>query len=150
MKTAFKYGLFIGLGLIAYFMLMKIFGLEDNFVLRLFNFVILIVGVYFLLKNQVVDASEPVSYFEGLGLSLRATITSIAVFLIFLAVYVLGFNTGFIEVLQESQIWGTKITLPQAAIGIFIEGMASAVIISFIWMQYFKKYTSSKGSSLKQ
>jgi hypothetical protein len=143
MRRGIIYGLFIGLALIVYFLAMKLLGLEHNFYLRIFNFVILIGGVYLLLRREFFQTDKSISYFEGLGLGLRATITAVLVFLVFLAIYVKVFDPGFIEVLEESQIWGTNITLNQAAIGIFIEGMASAIAISFAWMQYFKKYTSS-------
>lgn len=143
MRRGIIYGLYIGIALIVYFLGMKLFGFEKNFYLRIFNFVILIVGVYLLLRHEFFKRDKAISYFEGLGLGLRATITAVVVFLVFLAIYVKVFDPGFVEILEESQIWGTNITLNQAAIAIFIEGMASAIAISFVWMQYFKKYTSS-------
>ncbi len=149
MRKGYVYGLIIAAALIAYFLLMKLLGLETNFYLRIFNFVILIAGVYFLLNNQIVRSAKSVTYFEGLGLGLRATITSVIVFLAFLAGYISFFDTEFIQVLQESQIWGADITLGQAVTGILIEGLASSVVISFAWMQYFKKYTVSPNASLK-
>ncbi len=149
MRKGYVYGLIIATALIAYFLLMKLLGLETNFYLRIFNFVILIAGVYFLLNNQIVRSAKSVTYFEGLGLGLRATITSVIAFLAFLAGYISFLDTEFIQVLQESQIWGADITLGQAVTGILIEGLASSVVISFAWMQYFKKYTVSPNASLK-
>lgn len=148
-RKGYVYGLLIGAALIVYFLLMKVLGLESNFYLRIFNFVILIAGVYFLLKNQIKDSKQSVTYFEGLGLGLRATITSVLVFVAFLAVYVNFFDPGFIKVLENSEIWGSDIKLSQAAVGIFIEGMASAIVISFAWMQYFKKYTVAPNASVE-
>jgi len=149
MRKGYVYGLVIGAALIAYFLLMKVLGFESNFFLRIFNFVILIAGVYFLLKSQVKDSKQSVTYFEGLGLGLRATITSVIVFIAFLALYIKFFDPGFIQVLETSKIWGSQITLAEAALGILFEGMASAIAISFVWMQYFKKYTESPNDSVK-
>jgi len=146
MKKGYVYGLMIGLALIVYFLLMKWLGQEKNFYLRIFNFFILIGGVYLLLKKELIDLKKSMSYFEGLGLGLRAAITSVITFIIFLAIYVKFLDPGFVEILEDSKIWGTNITLGQAATGILIEGMASAITISFAWMQYFKKYTASPAS----
>jgi hypothetical protein len=148
MKKAYLYGLGIGGGLIAYFLIMNLLGLEQNFYLRIFNFIILIGGVYLLLKNELMPENKSVTYFEGLGMGLRATITSVITFLIFMAIYVKVFNPDFVEVLEASRIWGTNISLGQAAVGIFIEGIASAIVISFAWMQYFKRYTTSAPSTV--
>ena len=148
MSKGYVYGLVIGAALIAYFLLMKVLGLESNFYLRLFNFVILIAGVYFLLKSQIMGSKRTATYFEGLGLGLRATIIAVIVFLVFMASYISFIDPEFIQVLRSSQIWESRVTLSQAAIGIFIEGMASAFVISFAWMQYFKKYTVSPNASI--
>jgi len=149
MRKGFVYGLMIGAALIAYFLLMKFIGLETNFYLRIFNFIILIGGVYFLLNSEIKKSKRSVTYFEGLGLGLRSTITSVVVFIAFLAAYIKFFDPDFMQVLESSKIWGTDITISQAATGIFIEGMASAIVISFAWMQYFKKYTVSPNASVE-
>lgn len=146
MKISYIYGLLTTLGLISYFLGMKWMGMEDNFYFRIFNFVILIGGVYALLKRELIDSKSTRSYFEGLGLGLRATFTSVIGFVLFLALYVNFFDPDFVRVLEDSKIWGSSITLGQAAAGILIEGMASSVVISFGWMQYFKKYTASPAS----
>jgi hypothetical protein len=147
-KQEYVYGLIMAAALIAYFLLMKLFGLESNLYLRIFNFVILIGGVYLLLNKRIKNSNTPTTYFEGLGLGLRATISAVIVFLLFLAVYVNFFDPDFVEILKETRMWGTNITIGQAAIGIFIEGMASAIIISFAWMQFFKRYTVSPNASI--
>jgi hypothetical protein len=149
MKQAYLYGIAMGGGLIAYFGFMNIFGLENNFYLRIFNFIILIAGVYPLLKKHIVKAEKKITYFEGFGMAFRATMTAVSLFIIFLAIYVKGINPGFVEVLEASKIWGTDISLAQAATGIFIEGMASAIVISFAWMQYFKPYTVSPNDAIR-
>lgn len=147
-KKEYVYGLVMGGALIAYFLIMKLLGLESNFYLRIFNFVILIVGVYFLLNSQIKNSTIPVTYFEGFGLGLRSTLTSIIVFLVFMATYVRFLDPEFMQILQASQIWGSNVALFQAAVGILIEGIASACVLNFAWMQYFKKYTVAPNARL--
>ncbi|MCA1761984.1 MAG: DUF4199 domain-containing protein [Cryomorphaceae bacterium] len=145
MKKSIVYGLLTALALVVYFLIMKVLGLETNFYLRIFNFVIIVAGVYALLSSTIKSGNN-ISYFEGFGAGFRLTLTSVIVFLAFLGLYTHYIDPSFIEVLEQTGIWGSNISLGQAAFAIFIEGMASGVVISFAWMQYFKKYLSPKNS----
>ncbi len=141
MAHSIRYGLRTALGLILYFLLMKILGLETNFFLRIFNFFILIGGTYLMLRSTVASG-RPFSYLEGLAYGFTLTITSVVTFLLFMALYTGIIDPNFVAVLESSGMWGSQLTLQQAAFAIFIEGMASGAIISFSWMQYFKKYAA--------
>ncbi|HKL03105.1 MAG TPA: DUF4199 domain-containing protein [Cryomorphaceae bacterium] len=145
MKKSIIYGLLTALALIIYFLIMKVLGLETNFYLRIFNFVIIVSGVYILL-NSIIKSGSNVSYFEGFGAGFRLTLVAVITFLAFMGLYTKFIDPSFVAVLEETGIWGSNISIGQAAFAIFIEGMASGVVISFAWMQYFKKYISSKSS----
>ncbi len=142
MNRTIKYGLLTSLFLIIYFILMKLIGQEANFSLRFLNFFILIGGVYALLANSYAKSPMP-SYFEGLISGLLLTVTAVVAFVIFLAAYVSFIDPGFIEILENSRIWGNRLSIGEAAFAIFIEGIASGVVISFAWMQYFKSRLSA-------
>jgi hypothetical protein len=148
-KKGYVYGLGMGAALIAYFLLMKVFGLEANFYLRIFNFVILIGGVTLLLNSQVKKSPNTVTYFEGLGLGIRSTVTSVIVFIAFMAAYISLLDPEFMAILQSSQIWGNNLGLLEVTVAILIEGIASSFVISFGMMQYFKKYTVSPNAPTK-
>lgn len=145
MKKSIVYGLLTALALVIYFLIMKVLGLETNFYLRIFNFVIIVAGVYALL-NSMIKTDSNVSYFEGFGAGFRLTLIAVIAFLVFMGLYTKFIDPSFVKVLENTGIWGSNISLSQAAFAIFIEGMASGVVISFAWMQYFKKYISSKSS----
>lgn len=146
MKLPIKYGALTAVGLIAYFLLMKVFGLETNFFLRIFNFVFIIAGVYLLLNAMFKASDNEFSYFAGLGAGMVMTVTAIIFFLVFLGAYVTYIDPKFMEVLEDSQMWGADLELFEIAFAIFVEGLASGLIISFALMQYFKKQITSKGS----
>lgn len=146
MKLPIKYGAITAVGLIAYFLLMKVLGLETNFFLRIFNFVFIIAGVYFLLNAMFKSSDNEFSYFAGLGAGIVMTVTAIIFFLVFLGAYVTYIDPKFMEVLEDSQMWGANLELFEIAFAIFVEGLASGLIISFAMMQYFKKQITSKGS----
>lgn len=142
MKNPIQYGGYTALGLIVYFILMKLAGQEANFVLRFFNFLIVIAGIYFLFKKMYGGTSNFPSYFEGLGSGLVLTVTAVVLFVGFMAIYVPVIDPDFIHVLENSQIWGNNLTLAQAAFAIIIEGIASGAVISFALMQHFKRKLS--------
>jgi hypothetical protein len=139
MNKGITYGLYTALGLIFYFLIMKVIGQETNVWLRLFNFFILAAGVYQLFKKMYRGNHVHYSYFDGLKMGVVLTVTAVAVFVIFLALYVEFVDPAFISIMENSQIWGNQLTIEEAGFAILIEGLASGVIISFAWMQHFKK-----------
>lgn len=142
MNKGITYGLYTALGLIFYFLAMKVIGQETNIWLRLLNFFILGAGVYMLLKKMFGKKHTYYSYFDGLKMGVVLTVTAVATFVIFLALYVEFVDPAFIAILENSQIWGNQLTIEEAAFAILIEGLASGVVISFTWMQHFKKNLS--------
>lgn len=148
MKRTIPYALFTGGALIAYFLLMKLFGLETNFYLRIFNLVIMIAGIFFLYRNTFLRGSdEHVGYLQGLLMGVQLTIISVVIFIVFLGVYIKFLDPGFMGILKSTGLWATSgISVTQAVLGILIEGIASGFIISFTLMQYFKASIPSRDS----
>ncbi len=148
MNTSVKYGIYTALALTVYFLLMKIAGQEDNFALRFLNFFILIGGVYFLLKYKFQKDPEPTSYFEGLIAGVVMSVAAVVIFTAFLALYIVAIDPAFMEVMENSQIWGNHLEIEQMAFAILIEGLASGVVISFAWMQYFKQFARKQTTNV--
>lgn len=148
MNTSIKYGIYTALALTGYFLLMKIAGQEDNFALRFLNFFILIGGVYFLLKQKFQKDPEPTSYFNGLIGGVVMSVAAVVVFTAFLALYIVTIDPSFMEVMENSQIWGNHLEIEQMAFAILIEGLASGVVISFAWMQYFKQFARQQTTNV--
>lgn len=147
MNRTFPYALFTSGALIAYFLLMKLFGLETNFYLRIFNLFIMIGGIFFLYRNTFVRGNndERVGYLQGLLMGAQLTIISVVIFIVFLGLYIKFIDPGFIGVLESTGLWATSgISVTEAVMGILIEGLASGIIISFALMQYFKSSIPSR------
>jgi len=136
MTNYIKYGLLTSLALIVYFLSMKFFGLEKNFYMRFLNFLILIVAIFLLIKKEM--KKPEATYFSTLINGISMTVVTVLTFLLFLAIYIKVFDPSFIEILEASKIWGNELSVAQASIAIFIEGMASGLVITFAWLQYFK------------
>lgn len=146
MKLPIKYGALTALGLIVYFVLMKLLGLETNFLLRIFNFVFIVAGIYAMYRAMYNAPNDGPSYFAGLGSGIVLTVTAVIVFLVFLGAYVTYFDPDFMQILEDSQIWGADLELVEITFAIFVEGLASGLIISFGLMQYFKKNINTKNA----
>ena len=144
MRNTIRFGLLTAAGLIAYFLFMKLIGQETNFALRFFNFFIIIGGTLLLFKRLFVDSEHRVSYFNGLISGVLMNVIAVATFLVFMAGYTTFLDPQFLGVLESSKIWGNHLGLLEASFAIMIEGIASGVVISFSWMQYFKSYTLSE------
>lgn len=84
---------------------------------------------------------DPIGYLDGLRMGMQVTLISVLIFIAFLALYLKFIDRGFLQVMEASGLWSFhKVTISQASIGIFIEGMASGLIITFALMQYFKGF----------
>lgn len=140
MRKNIRYGLLTALGLIAYFLFMKLIGQESNFALRFLNFFILVGGTYFLFRDKFRHAGPEMNYFSGLSSGIVMNFVAVVGFLIFMAAYVSFLDPQFMEVLENAKIWGRNLQLSEASFAIFMEGTSSGVVISFTWMQYFQKY----------
>ncbi len=149
MKKTIPYALFTGAALIAYFLIMKLFGLETNFYLRIFNFVIMTGGIYFLYRNTFHRGeNEHVGYLQGLMLGAKLTTIAVVLFMVFLGIYIKFIDPGFMTVLDDTGIWSVdNVSLTQTMLGILIEGLASGYIISFVLMQFFKSSIPSRDSA---
>jgi len=134
-QNAFKiYG-----GIVLFFLIMKVFGLEKFMALRMFNFLIVIWGINSAIKMNIFKNHETdylSNIFIGIATSLIAVFAS-AISLLFYAKFV---SPGFIHVLESSMLWGDNLSISLITIVIFFEGTASSVISSFIVMQYWKNY----------
>ncbi|MDX5429030.1 MAG: hypothetical protein LPK46_11215 [Bacteroidota bacterium] len=137
-KLSLRFALFIYLGIVVFFLIMKVLGLESFTELRVFNFVIVLYGLYFLVrKNMDIHGTD---YFENLFLAFRTSALSILFTIISLILYLSWIDPAFMRVLEDSLLWGRDLSVIQVAMAIGVEGLASSFILAFMVMQYMKNY----------
>ncbi len=139
MSKPIIYGLFTAVGLIAFFLLMKLVGQEANVWLRLLNGLVLGAGIYLLFRSIARTNHDQIEYFDGLKAGAILSIVSVLVFMGFLGLYVTFVDPGFVVLLEESKMWGTNLTKGRAAFALIVEGVVSGFVLTFIVMQLFKK-----------
>jgi len=137
-KKMIKYGGFIALGLILYFLIVRMFGLHENPWLRLFNGVIVCYGIYKAIKDVKKESGVSFNYFEGFKTGIFSGFIATLIFTFFMAIYIFHIDVAFGEKIIEMSP-GSVATEPGLLLFIIlIEGFASTVVLSLLFMQKFK------------
>ena len=135
-------GILITVGIAVFFLAMEVLGLSDKFYLRFLNILIVYYGVHCTLKSNIAEGqtdyvtnliSAGLTAFVGVGLSVASLVAFI---------YIKG-GTAYLSTLSEGFLFGGKPTVNEYCIGLLIEATASAVIVVFIAMQFWRSKTKT-------
>lgn len=137
-RIIWKQALLIYSGIVCFFLLMKLFGLDQIVELRLLNFGIVFWGINRAIKLNIIENSET-DYLTNFGVAMQVATISLLMIVISLSVYLNYVDPNFIEVMEDTGIWGSRLSVLMVTFGIAVEGFASSVITSFILMQYWKQ-----------
>lgn len=150
-------GLFMFLALVAFFLLMRAINLAGIHWLRALN----VVFVFIFIRNAITSYHKKAgaSYYDDFvdffWIGTRTSLMGIALFSAFVAIYLDQFDTAFMKQLEVEDSFGGQITPVSAGVIVFIEGMASALICTFVYIQLTKSRTvegptEEKGSLKKE
>lgn len=137
-KKALKYGGFIAAALILYFLVVRLIGMHENPWLRLLNGIIVAYGIYSAIKNLKAETGVKFNYFEGFKIGIFAGFIATLLFTLFMGIYIFHIDTAFAEKIMAMGL-GSYATEPGILLFIIlIEGFASTVVLSLLFMQKFK------------
>lgn len=139
LKVALRYGLLITVVLIAYFLVLKLFGLHENPWLRLMNGLVMASGLFYSIKYYKLISGDTFSYIDGIKTGLITGFISTVAFTIFMAVYMFHLDVAFTQTLLGDWFSDYEVGANILLFIIFIEGLASTVVLSLAFMQLFKK-----------
>ncbi len=142
-KIIIKNGLLIYGCIVIFFFLMKILNSDDVSEFRFLNFLFVLWGVNQAIKHNI-NYNHQDSYFNNFYVGFGTSIVGISLTILGLIIYISFIDSSFITVLENSSLWGKKLSLSMIVFALSIEGFASSVICSFILMQYYKNYKPSK------
>lgn len=131
-----KHGLLIALGLVIFFFIMRIFGLLYMVELRVMNIVIMIVGILMAIRALKKLHPEEFTYFKGMGTGVLTGIIGSILFGLFVFFYVTFLDTGLMQNIIENEPMGRFMNPYIVSVIIVVEGIASALLVSFIIMNY--------------
>ncbi len=137
-RIPIKYGVAIAAALIAYFLILSIFGAHKNPVFSLFNGVIMAFGMYESIKHYRSDKGSKFKYQKGFMSGLLTGFNATIIFTIFFGIYSTELNPGFLDELLT--MWRSDYN---AGVGIIlfvvgIMGFATSFVLTLAFMQLFK------------
>ena len=119
--------------MILFFLFMKLIGLVTIVEFRFVNFVILFFGVRTMLLRLRKANNGKLEYLSGMLAGLMTAFFTCIFFTAFICIY-LFIDSGFMNYLKISQPFGSYLTPFSVGLVIFIEGIASGIIIDFALM----------------
>lgn len=135
-------GVIMVLALIVFFILMRVVGLGHNYWLRGLNIIIVFAtvgGAIKSFKNLSDGAYE--EFFDLFKVGLRTSVIGIGLFAIFLIIYLGFIDPAFMDELQQFESFGGVISPISIAFLIFLEGMGSSFVCSYLAIQLLKSRT---------
>ncbi|WP_338732597.1 DUF4199 domain-containing protein [Mangrovimonas cancribranchiae] len=139
--VSFKYGLFTAIMLIAYFLILKLFGLHLNPWFRLFNGVLMAVGIYMAIKLYKLISGASFNYVNGFKTGLLTGFWGTFLFAVFMAIYMFHIDVEFMNTLLKDWFQDMNRGGGILIFIILIEGLASTAVLTLTFMQIFKNST---------
>jgi hypothetical protein len=130
-------GIFTSMALIAYFMIMRAIGLVHVMELRLFNFLILLAGITWVMREHAKLTEKHYNYFQTLGKGLMTVLIAVGIFSVFIFCY-LSIDTQMLYMMKQNSLMGNFLTPYTGALGVFGEGTSSGFFMSYILLSYIK------------
>jgi len=137
-NVAIKYGLYTAIGLIAYFLVMKIVGLVHIIELRTLNFLILVAGIIKATRFYRDHHQEQMTYLKGFGIGILTSGVAVIPFALFIFIY-LQLDVELLNYIIEGDTYGQHLNPYMLSFIIAFEGLFSGLILTFIIMQYMKR-----------
>ena len=134
--------IFIGIGL--YFLLMEVLGFADLYYLRLFNILFVFYGTQKTLKSNYAQGNTVLV--SNAASALMTSLTGVFLSIIGILIYIYSKGGGsYVETLSKTFLFGGSPTVTMYSISLLLEGIVSAVIVTFMLMLYWDtRYTSDK------
>lgn len=139
-----KYGLFISVGLIAYFLILSLFGAHTNPFFSLFNPVIVGVGMFAAITAFKKHKGGKFKYQKGFMTGLVAGFISTVVFTAFFAFYATELEPNFLDRLLEMWESDWYINIGMVIFTVALMGFATTVVLTLAFMQIFKDSWNTK------
>ena len=137
-KVYSRYGIWIAIILISYFLLLKLIGLHQYFALSAVNGLIYGAGLYMAIKKY--NTQEDNRKFEkGFEVGLLSGGIASIIFTVFMAIYMYQIDTEFAASIMET--WNLEYDMGtlMLLISILIMGFATTLVLTLSFMQLLKR-----------
>lgn len=138
LSVAIKFGLFISIGLIVYFLIISIFDAHTNPFFSLFNPVIVGVGMFMAINAYRKEKGTKYKYQKGFKTGVIAGFLATIIFTIFFAFYATELEPDFIEKLLSRWDRDWYINIGMIIFTVALMGFATTVVLTLAFMQILK------------
>jgi len=136
--NVYKVAGYSALGMVVFFLLMKLMGLVTVVELRFFNFFIMFLGIrYALLQSRRLNDGK-LEYLRGMLTGFLTAFFTSVFFAAFLVLYLM-IDSPFMNYLKVTQPFGSYLSPGSAALVTIIEGIAAGAIVSFAMMHLYNR-----------
>lgn len=144
LKIPVLYGIIIAALLIAFFLLLSIFGLHVNPIYSVFNGVIMAFGLWFALKAYRNEKGNKFKYQKGFSMIFLTGINATVIFVIFFGLYATEINPDFLD--QMINMWATfyNTNIGIVLFTIAMMGISTSIVLALAYMQLFKDSWNTK------
>ncbi|SDS25294.1 Protein of unknown function [Gramella sp. MAR_2010_147] len=139
-----KYGVAIAAGLIAYFLILSLFGAHVNPIYSLFNGVIMAYGMFEAIKHYRLHKGNKFKFQKGFMAGLLTGFNATIIFTIFFGLYATEFNPGFLDDLITVWIKDYNTNIGIVLFVVAVMGFATSLVLTLAYMQLFKKSWNTK------
>lgn len=130
-----KNGLYIFVGLVALFLLVKALGLVHIVELRGLNFPIMVTGIWLTFRRYKKSCQKKTTRLNTLVLGVRTTLTAMIPFAFFVFTY-LKFDPALLEHIRATVLFGYHLNARLLALLVTCEGLLSGIFISYTLTQH--------------
>ncbi len=133
-----RFGIALASSLIAYFLVLSLFGLHTNPFYSLFNGVIAAFAIYEAIRYKRIELKSNYNYTAGFQAGLVTGFLASILFTIFMAVYVTEVDSDFISKIAKNFFQSYNIGVGIFSFTVLLSGFATAVVLTLSFMQLFK------------
>jgi len=133
-----RFGIAVSGSLIAYFLVLSLFGWHTNPIFSLFNGVITGFGVYEAIKVYKLREGSDFSYTNGFTIGIIVGFVATLIFTIFFLIYATEFDSNFIQNLLTIFSNNFQVSTGLVVFVVAIMGFATTVVLTLSFMQLFK------------
>ncbi len=130
-----NYGIRIAVGLIAYFVVMKLVNLANIVELRLLNLLILVAGVYFALQKFKETHGKHINYFRALATGVATAAIGSLGFALFMFIY-MKVDNDMMQWIINNEPMGRYLNAYMVSFIVALEGVFSGLLVTFVLINY--------------
>ncbi|NEV92924.1 DUF4199 domain-containing protein [Psychroflexus sp. YR1-1] len=134
-----RFGIALASSLIAYFLVLSLFGLHTNPLFSLFNGVITGFAIYEAIRYKRIELKSDYTYTKGFQAGIVTGFLATILFTIFMAVYVTEVDPDFISKIAETFSKSYSVGVGIFSFTVLLGGFATTIVLTLSFMQLLKR-----------